>query len=1082
MGRGKNNKRKKAQKAQTATKSSTNDTVSNAPNASHTASNASAGLSVGASANSNDTTPPTRPRRPSESLNHLAQPSRPEDSMAAVAAEVAASQLERLNNIAKRYPSTAPTRRHKFKTKQPGAHLRTASADAISHLSFHQCDHESILPHQMAKVSKLLTKLFTSYFDHTVYSLYELNRLNYHASILQKVFLDFARRRSAPLPEDEPSDDDFRQQLEDACLGDDIPETAIRVSTEEVMDMLGDFAYSHDETLQDHGAPCACSFAKCCPCLENLVESMARCTTTFPDYDKEQEWPGERAIQKLSEIPDLPTEVAPILTRLGTALFKMINDYDPLQHEKVAEIRSLLLTMNPLDLYYQVLTRDLCVEPTDLQKTQCDEAKMGCLLPMLESHDDEDDELPDPEKQVNAHRRHGSHRTCGHSTSEKYAIRDGQLCLFRTYHDVKQEMTAETDNNRGSVKSPNSPSRRVRANTIIKDWTGFRFRKVAARTLSEHAKELVAKGAVLEAADLLKNAKSLDRREPVYVLNRAACMVIMNAFPSAIKECNEAIALDPHNERAHFRRGVCRVANNDRDGAMRDFSLFFKLTARSGSILTAIPALNRPEFRPDKAVDDLCEWGTGFDQPKSVVVRPETAASYLPRSTSDPNVSQKTPARYPWKDHNGCPPCSEKDPFAAHRASIKKILIRCMNEAGVPALVQPAESSDQGLGLSGLGPATDEATAKSSAASEVSSQIFDIATGSNRSPASQSTVMTPCTSGDSGQNPSGTAVDDGSGRSEDIHEEDGRSSSPEVDVQGIEKRRQQHIEHFDRLIFALYFGLQVFQSQDSSESANTRMLMYQALAKASYCRMHLVGEPSPKCIEIASLQSHDARSRGEAPPPPILLSLGWLIDDSKVNGHDDHANSKSGETATPAIAAREESPTALLHGNAIASSSKSVVNDADMMASDPGGADESFGSSTSSSSSIGVPKTARSTKPKRRLSAKAQGKQRQLDTDRPADSSAASKIQNLANRLPTKSSPPRPIKAQVSADADRSPPKAGTSTVSSTATVEVTGSVQRGYGAVQTEVEVSDVKITWQTDVADGSHKKMKKVKATKKI
>lgn len=1083
MARGKKNKLRKAERvkavAPSAPKTSTDDKT---PNASQSASNASP--------NANGT-PPARPRRPSASLSQVLQPSLPDNTMAGVAAEVAAAQIEKLRNLAKRNPSTTPFRRHKFKTKQPGAHVRTASVDAVSNLAFHQCDHESVLPHQMAKVGKLLTKLFASFFDHTVQSLYSLNCSKYHGTLLQKVFHQLAwRRTSAPLPEDDPSYDEWLGGLEDACTEDKIPEIAVRVSTEEVMDMLGDFAFSHDDDLNKHGGPCACSFAKCCPCLESLVESMTgSAMTACPDLNRTLDWPGDR-LERLSEIPDLPSDVRDVLSRLGTSLRDIVNQYNPLEHTKVAEIRALLLTMNPLDLYYQVLTRDLCIEPTDAEKTLCDELKNGCVLPMLNEENDVNDELPDPEEQANADRLRGSHRTCGHpaphrscghTTQEKYSIKDGQLCLLEAYHEIKQRLgshTADLDRSNTSTRA-SAPRRRVRANTIIKDLTGVRYRKTAAMTLSAHAEELVAQGAIVEAADLFKHAKALDRNEPLYALNRAACLLMMHAFQSAIKECNDAIALDPYSERAHFRRGICRVAQQDDVAAASDFSTFFKLSARAGSVLTAIPALGQAEFRPEKAVDDLCEWATGLDQPSLDYNGEfqESAASYLPRSTSDPNVSKNTPLKHELKGRNACSPCSDRKPFAAHKASIQKILLRCMDEAGVAASAPPppppestSEDLGHGLGLSGVGSVPAEPQ------SAAASPEFDAATSGSDSPAIPTIVMTPCTSEESGQRAGFSGIEDGSERYEDLHGESVRSNASELEIPEGEKRRRLLIEYLECSIVVLYFGLQVIHSHDPSEKSEKKEGSYKAIGRAIMARMRLMGEPLPEQLEIPSV---------EDPSRFVGCTLAREPDPPRANSQHSSASSKSGNTA--AVLDKEADSDACANANAFASSSKALTIDSSRPIVSVNDKTKTGASSSSNATSHKTEQEASAgmTKPKKRLSAKAQGKQRQVDTaEKPTDTSTtASKIQNLANRLPSKSSPPRPAQTQSSASVSPPRSKTGTSTVSSTALVEVTGSVQKGTGPDQAgSLEVSDVKITFSEEMTDGVQKKMKKVKAAKKI
>ncbi len=65
----------------------------------------------------------------------------------------------------------------------------------------------------------------------------------------------------------------IRAQIRLACE-DELGDVVLRLSTEDCFDLLCDLAVRHGRDLKQWGPPCACSFAKCLPCLDRLVESV----------------------------------------------------------------------------------------------------------------------------------------------------------------------------------------------------------------------------------------------------------------------------------------------------------------------------------------------------------------------------------------------------------------------------------------------------------------------------------------------------------------------------------------------------------------------------------------------------------------------------------------------------------------------------------------------------------------------------------------------------------------------------------------------------------------------------------------
>lgn len=62
-----------------------------------------------------------------------------------------------------------------------------------------------------------------------------------------------------------------------------------------------------------------------------------------------------------------------------------------------------------------------------------------------------------------------------------------------------------------------------------------------------------------------------DSEEPVFPLNRAACLVKLARFQEAEKDCSMAIELDKTNHKAWFRRGVSRAGQGKVGMARKDF-------------------------------------------------------------------------------------------------------------------------------------------------------------------------------------------------------------------------------------------------------------------------------------------------------------------------------------------------------------------------------------------------------------------------------------------------------------------------------------------------------------------------------
>lgn len=64
-------------------------------------------------------------------------------------------------------------------------------------------------------------------------------------------------------------------------------------------------------------------------------------------------------------------------------------------------------------------------------------------------------------------------------------------------------------------------------------------------------------------------------------LNMALCHLKLNDTLEAIKACNKALKLDPHSEKAYFRRGQAYIGCNEFDLACKDFEEVLKIDANN---------------------------------------------------------------------------------------------------------------------------------------------------------------------------------------------------------------------------------------------------------------------------------------------------------------------------------------------------------------------------------------------------------------------------------------------------------------------------------------------------------------------
>lgn len=100
-----------------------------------------------------------------------------------------------------------------------------------------------------------------------------------------------------------------------------------------------------------------------------------------------------------------------------------------------------------------------------------------------------------------------------------------------------------------------------------RDEMGRDYRRALAKAIREQGNTAYASGAFQEATEYYTRAIGYDATEPIYPLNRAACLLKLKRFPEAERDCTTALLLDPGNHKAFFRRGVSRAGMGHIDEA-----------------------------------------------------------------------------------------------------------------------------------------------------------------------------------------------------------------------------------------------------------------------------------------------------------------------------------------------------------------------------------------------------------------------------------------------------------------------------------------------------------------------------------
>jgi hypothetical protein len=130
----------------------------------------------------------------------------------------------------------------------------------------------------MRKVSRSINQLFSASFEVAVPSLFKGMIQNLQDQVLKDKIMSFVEHGLTPAQIKFASSEaatrkGIRSQIRLACE-EELGDVVLRLSTEDCFDLLCDLAVRHGRDLKLLGPPCACSFSKCLPCLERLVESV----------------------------------------------------------------------------------------------------------------------------------------------------------------------------------------------------------------------------------------------------------------------------------------------------------------------------------------------------------------------------------------------------------------------------------------------------------------------------------------------------------------------------------------------------------------------------------------------------------------------------------------------------------------------------------------------------------------------------------------------------------------------------------------------------------------------------------------
>lgn len=107
------------------------------------------------------------------------------------------------------------------------------------------------------------------------------------------------------------------------------------------------------------------------------------------------------------------------------------------------------------------------------------------------------------------------------------------------------------------------------ANGAAGDATGAAFRIHLAAGIREQGNAAYAQGKYNEATEHYTRSIGYDPKEPIYPLNRAACLIKLKEWEQAERDCTAALVMQPDNHKAYFRRGVSKAGRGLKEEAAK---------------------------------------------------------------------------------------------------------------------------------------------------------------------------------------------------------------------------------------------------------------------------------------------------------------------------------------------------------------------------------------------------------------------------------------------------------------------------------------------------------------------------------
>ncbi|KAK0536779.1 hypothetical protein OC835_001916 [Tilletia horrida] len=253
---------------------------------------------------------------------------------------------------------------------------------------------------------------------------------------------------------------------------------------------------------------------------------------------------------------------------LNDVVWEVADEIEPLSLERVSVFLAGLGKMNGLDLYYAVVTRELTYNPTATRKKPAhapswleteDKPKTPPAKVVAEAiswegiYDRMKKETRELRRKQRAEQR-GKARADGPDAGVKIAAQMRGDAIYVTY-SADADADAEDED----------------------DVEGSDYRRALARAVREQGNSAYASGSYFDAVDHYTRAIGYDMTEPIYPLNRAACLLKLRLFEDAEKDCTAAIRLDPDNHKAYFRRGASRAGMGKISLARQDFDKVLEL-------------------------------------------------------------------------------------------------------------------------------------------------------------------------------------------------------------------------------------------------------------------------------------------------------------------------------------------------------------------------------------------------------------------------------------------------------------------------------------------------------------------------